>query len=204
MGHSGAAMLLGGLLLVPAAAGAFDGDPAKAQTLATSVCAACHGADGNSLLPANPSLAGQFPEYLYKQLRDYKSGARKNPIMAGMVATLSEEDMRNLAAFFAAQKPRPGVANNAALATAGQKVFRTGNAGTGVAACAGCHSPNGAGIPLQFPRLKGQHPDYTLAQLRAFRAGERDNDLSSMMRMIAARMSDQEMQAVAEFIAGLN
>lgn len=204
MGHSGAAMLLGGLGLVAAAAQAFDGDPAKAQALATSVCAACHGADGNSLIPANPSLAGQFPEYLYKQLRDYKAGARNNPIMAGMVATLSEEDMRNLAAFFAAQQPRPGVANSAALATAGQKVYRTGNADTGVAACAGCHSPNGAGIPIQFPRLKGQHPDYTFGQLRAFRAGERGNDASSMMRTIAARMSDQEMQAVAEFIAGLN
>jgi cytochrome c553 len=204
MRHFFAARLLGGLLLIPAAAGAFEGDPAKAQALATGVCAACHGADGNNLIPANPSLAGQLPEYLYKQLRDYKSGARKNAIMAGMAAGLSEEDMRNLAAYFAAQTPRPGVAHDAVLATTGQKVYRGGNTGTGVAACAGCHSPNGVGIPVQFPRLKGQHPDYTLTQLRAFRAGERDNDPSSTMRTIAGRMSDQEMQAVAEYIAGLN
>jgi cytochrome c553 len=199
-----AAELLGGLLLTPALAVAFDGDAAKAQPVATGVCAACHGVDGNSLVPVNPSLAGQHPEYLYKQLREYKSGARKNPIMAGMAAGLSDEDMRNLAAYFAAQKPRPGVARDAALVTAGQKLYRGGNADTGVAACAGCHSPNGAGIPVQFPRLKGQHQDYTLAQLKAFRAGERENDGASMMRSIAGRMSDREMQAVAEYIAGLN
>jgi cytochrome c553 len=121
-----------------------------------------------------------------------------------MAAGLSDEDMRNLAAYFAAQKPRPGAARDAALVTAGQKLYRGGNADTGVAACAGCHSPNGAGIPVQFPRLKGQHQDYTLAQLKAFRAGERDNDSASMMRSIAGRMSDREMQAVAEYIAGLN
>jgi cytochrome c553 len=199
-----AAGLLGGLLLTPDLATAFDGDPTQAQTLATGVCAACHGVDGNSLIPINPTLAGQHPEYLYKQLRDYKSAARRNPIMAGMVAGLSDADMRNLAAYFAARKPRPGVARDAALVTAGQKLYRGGNASTGVAACAGCHSPNGAGVPVQFPRLQGQHQDYTLAQLKAFRAGERDNDGASMMRSIAGRMSDREMQALAEYIAGLN
>jgi cytochrome c553 len=204
MRHFLAAKLLGATLLVPAAAGAFGGDPAKGQGLATSVCAACHGPDGNSPLPVNPSLAGQIPEYLYKQLRDFKSGARKNAVMSGMVAALSDEDMRNVAAYFAAQKARAGVARDAALANAGQIVYRKGDAGAGLPACSGCHSPNGVGIPAQFPRLKGQHLDYTLAQLKAFRAGERDNDPSGMMRTVAARMSDQEMAAVAEFISGLN
>ena len=204
MRHFLAATLFGATLLVPAAAGAFEGDPAKGQGLATSVCAACHGPDGNSPLPVNPSLAGQIPEYLYKQLRDFKSGARKNAVMSGMVATLSDEDMRNVAAYFAAQKAQPGVARDATLANAGQTVYRAGNASAGLPACSGCHSPNGVGIPAQFPRLKGQHLDYTLAQLKAFRAGERDNDPSGMMRTIAARMSDQEMAAVAEFISGLN
>jgi len=204
MRHFLAATLFGATLLVPAAAGAFEGDPAKGQGLATSVCAACHGPDGNSPLPVNPSLAGQIPEYLYKQLRDFKSGARKNAVMSGMVATLSDEDMRNVAAYFAAQKAQPGVARDATLANAGQTVYRAGNASAGLPACSGCHSPNGVGIPAQFPRLKGQHLDYTLAQLKAFRAGERDNDPSGMMRTIAARMSDQEIAAVAEFISGLN
>jgi cytochrome c553 len=204
MRHFLAATLLGATLLVPAAAGAFEGDPTKGQGMATSVCAACHGPDGNSPLPVNPSLAGQIPEYLYKQLRDFKSGARKNAVMAGMVATLSDDDMRNVAAYFAAQKPRPGVARDALQANTGQTVYRAGNAGAGLPACSACHSPNGVGIPAQFPRLKGQHLDYTLAQLKAFRTGERDNDPSGMMRTIAARMSDQEMAAVAEFISGLN
>jgi cytochrome c553 len=199
-----AGLFCGALLLIPATAGALDGDPAKGQPIATGVCAACHGPDGNSLLPANPSLAGQHPEYLYKQLRDYKSGARKNAIMTARAAGLSDEDMRNLVAYFAAQKPRPGVAYDAALATFGQRIYRAGNAGTGVVACAGCHSPDGVGIPVLFPRLKGQHRDYTLTQLKAFSAGDRGNDPSSMMRTIAGRMSDQEMQAVAEYIAGLN
>ena len=191
-----AAGLLGGsLLLIPAIAVALDGDPAKAQAIATGVCAACHGPDGNSLIPTNPSLAGQHPEYLYKQLRDYKSGARK-AVITTMASGLSDEDMRNLVAYFAAQKPRPGAAYDAALATFGQRVYRAGNAGTGVVACAGCHSPDGVGIPVLFPRLKAQHRDYTLAQLKAFSAGERGNDPSSMMRTIAGRMSNQEMQAV--------
>jgi cytochrome c553 len=196
--------LCGGVLLNPGAAGAVEPDAAKAQTLASGVCAACHGADGNSPLPVNPSLAGQLADYLYKQLRDFKSGARKNPVMAGMVAGLSDADMRNLAAYFAEQKPQPGVARDAVAANAGQTLYRSGNAATGLPACAGCHSPNGVGVPAQFPRLKGQHLDYTLTQLKAFRTGERDNDPSSMMRTVAARMSDQEMAAVAEFIAGLN
>lgn len=182
---------------------ANQGDAAKGATIANGVCAACHGTDGNSPIPANPSLAGQHPEYIVKQLRNYKSGERKNPIMNGMAAPLSDEDMLNVAAHFAQQKPRPGAAQDAKLVTAGQKLYRGGNSQSGVAACAGCHSPNGAGIPAQYPRLKGQHAEYTLAQLKAFRAGERANDSGSMMRAIAGRMTDAEMSAVAEYIAGL-
>jgi cytochrome c553 len=202
MKHIGGCALL--LALASAPAAAFDGDAAKGQGIATSVCAACHGADGNALIPANPTLAAQHPEYLLKQLRNYKSGERNNPIMAGIVAALSEEDMRNVAAYFAAQPAKAGAARDAKLATAGQAVYRGGNGSSGVAACSGCHSPNGAGIPAQYPRLKGQHSEYTTTQLKAFRSGERANDPASMMRAIAARMSDAEIAAVAEYISGLN
>jgi len=188
------------LLAIPTHA--FDGDAAKGQA-ASGVCAACHGPDGNSLIPMNPALAGQHPEYLYKQLINFRSGERANPIMAAQVASLSEADMRNLAAYFAGQKPRAGTASNAELTNAGRKLYRAGNSANSVAACAGCHSPNGAGIPIQYPRLKGQHKDYTVAQLKAFRAGERVNDPNAMMRGVAARLSDREMDALAEYIAGL-
>jgi cytochrome c553 len=189
------------LLAMPAMA--FDGDAAKGQA-AAGVCAACHGVDGNSLIPMNPTLAGQHPEYLYKQLVNFKSGERANPIMAAQVANLSDADMRNLAAHFASKKPRAGTATNADLVNAGRKLYRGGNGANGVAACSGCHSPNGAGIPIQYPRLKGQHREYTVAQLKAFRAGERANDANAMMRGVAARLSDAEMDALAEYIAGLN
>jgi cytochrome c553 len=196
-------LLAGVLLAVMSAAGAAPfGDAAKGQA-AAGVCAACHGADGNSPLPVNPSLAGQHPEYLYKQLRNFKSGERKNPIMNGIAATLSEEQMRDLAAYFASQKPHPRSASDAKLATAGQKLYKGGNTKTGVAPCAGCHSPTGAGVPAQYPRLKGQHPQYTVAQLQAFRAGERNNDAGTMMRSIAGKLSDAEMAAVAEYVSGL-
>lgn len=190
------------LCTLPALA-ATQGDATKGATIATGVCAACHGGDGNSAVPANPSLAGQHPEYIAKQLHNFKSGERKNPIMQGMVATLSDEDMLNVAAYFAQQKPRLGAAQDAKLAVSGQKLYRGGNSKSGVVACAGCHSPSGAGIPAQYPRLKGQHAEYTVAQLKAFRSGERANDAGSMMRTIAGRMTDAEMSAVAEYIAAL-
>ncbi len=184
--------------------GAADvGDPAKAQPIATQICVACHGADGNSPLPINPSLAGQHREYLLKQLNEFKSGNRSNPVMMGMVAGLSAEDMRNLAAYYAAQKPSETAAKDKELIAQGRKLFRGGNAATGVAACAGCHSPNGAGIPSQYPRLAGQHPEYVVAQLKAFRAGERANDSNNMMRAVAARLTDKEIAAVAEYLSGL-
>lgn len=201
MRHIGGCALV--LVLASTSVAAFNGDPAKGQSIAGSVCAACHGADGNAPIPANPNLAAQHPEYLVKQLRNYKSGERSNPIMAAIVAALSDEDMRNLAAYFAAQPAKAGAARDAKLASVGQALYRGGNAGSGVAACSGCHSPNAAGIPAQNPRLKGQHSEYTTAQLKTFRSGERANDPASMMRTIAARMSDAEIAAVAEYIAGL-
>lgn len=179
------------------------GDPAKAQNTANQVCAACHNADGNSAISANPILAGQIAEYTAKQLAEFKSGARKNPVMLGMASGLSPEDMRNLGAYYAQQKPKARAAKDAELAKLGQAIYRGGIAAKGVAACASCHSPNGAGMPVQFPRLAGQHADYTVAQLQAFRSGERANDPNQMMRSTAARLSDREIKAVAEYIAGL-
>jgi cytochrome c553 len=201
MKQVGAGVLLA-VIGIGSASAAPLGDAAKGQATA-GVCAACHGPDGNSPIPMNPSLAGQHPEYLYKQLRNYKSGERQNPIMQGIAATLSEEDMRNVSAYFASQKPRQGSASDARLATAGQNLYRGGNTRSGVVPCAGCHSPTGAGIPAQYPRLKGQHSQYTVAQLQAFRAGQRANDPGSMMRSIASRLTDAEMAAVAEYVAGL-
>ena len=191
-----------------AAQGAAQPDVAKGGQVAKQICAACHAADGNSVAAANPKLASQFPEYLHKQLVNFKpQGAKKaereNAIMAGMVASLSDSDMRNVAAYFASQKLRPAAASSKELAAQGQKLWRGGNAASGVPACAGCHGPDGAGIPTQFPRLAGQFAEYVEGQLKLFRAGGRANDPSGMMRGITARMSDLEMKAVAEYAAGL-
>lgn len=185
-------------------------DLAKAQQIVTTVCAACHGADGNSPSSANPSLAGQHAEYLTLQLMHFKSGVRNNPIMAGMVANLSPDDMRALGLYFSQQKPRPPVAKDPTLVSAGQKVYRGGNSGTGLPACAACHSPSGIGIPSRYPRLSGQYADYTVAQLRAFKAGERGMDKEGLdvngkvMAQVASRMTDEEMRSVAEYAAGLH
>lgn len=183
-------------------------DVAKGQGIASQVCAACHAADGNSAAPANPKLAGQFYEYLQKQLvnfkaQDGKKAARDNAVMAGMVANLSAADLQNVAAFYASQKLKPAAAKDKELAALGQKVYRGGNVATGVAACAGCHGPSGAGIPAQYPRISGQFAEYVEAQLKAFRTGTRANDPNSMMRGVAARMTDREIQGVAEYVAGL-
>jgi cytochrome c553 len=185
-------------------------DPAKGGQIVTQVCAACHAADGNSVMPANPKLAGQFPEYLVKQLMNFKPAdgkpaERNNAVMMGMASTLtSMDDMRNVAAFFAAQTPKPGAATDKDLVAAGQKLYRGGNMSTGVPACAGCHGPIASGIPAQYPRLSGQYAEYTVSQLMAFRSGERANDPQQMMRTVAARLSDQEIKAVADYIAGLH
>jgi cytochrome c553 len=187
----------------PAATPASKGDPKAAETIVNQVCAGCHGVDGNSAAATNPSLAGLNPEYINKQLNDFKSGARKNAIMSGMVASLSQQDMLNLAAYFSAQQPKPGTAKDQQLALIGQKIYRGGVLGAGVPACASCHGPQGKGIPIQFPRLAGQHSEYVYTQLNAFRLGERSNDGAKMMRTIAAKMTDADMRAVASYIQGL-
>ena len=178
-------------------------DLAKGQA-AAMLCAACHGGDGNSAIAINPSLAGQHSQYITKQLMNFKSGERNNAVMKGMVATLAtDDDMKNVAAYFAAQKPRPGVARDQALVDAGRKIYRGGDGATGVPACMACHSPSGSGIPAQYPRLAGQMKEYTLSQLKAFRAGERANDSAAMMRTIASKLSDKQMDALAEYVSGL-
>lgn len=166
-----------------------------------AVCAACHGADGNSTTPANPSLAQQHPEYLVKQLQEFKSGKRDNAIMKGFASALSDEDMKNIAFWLASKKAKDGAAKDKKLVTLGERIYRGGIADRQIAACAGCHSPNGAGIPAQYPRLKGQHADYTAAQLVAFRDGVRANN--AQMRDVAAKMNDREIKAVSDYIAGL-
>jgi len=190
------------------AQGVSASDLAKAQQTATRVCAACHGADGNSTLAPNPALAGQHAEYTLKQLtnfrpRDDKPAERPSAVMAGMVANLSVDDLRDLAAYFETQKPVPRMARDAELVKLGQAIYRGGILSKNVAACSACHGPNGSGIPSQFPRLAGQLSDYTAAQLRAFRSGERANDPNRMMRAVADKLSDREITAVAEYIAGL-
>jgi len=185
-------------------------DLAKAQQIVTQICAACHGADGNSPTSANPNLAGQHAQYITRQLEHFKSGVRSNAVMSGMVSTLTPEDMRALGIFFSQQKPKGLAAKDRDLVLAGQRVFRGGNAASSVPACSACHSPSGVGIPSRYPRLSGQHADYTYAQLKAFRAGERGNDKEGkdvngkVMAQIAARMNDSEMQAVAQYAAGLH
>ena len=192
-------------LVAPALAAATPAsskpDLAKGQAIATQVCAACHTADGSRGSPANPILAGQHPEYLVKQLQEFKSGKRNNAIMKGFATTLSDDDMRNVAAFYASKSSKPGFAKDKVLVTLGEKIYRGGIADKAVPACSGCHSPNGAGIPSQYPRMAGQHGDYTEAQLVAFRSGARANN--AQMTTIAAKLSDVEMKAVADYIAGL-
>ena len=153
-------------------------------------------------------LAGQHADYTLKQLMNFRSldgkpAERVNAVMAGMVASLSAGDMRNLAAYFEAQKRKPRVARDPDLAKLGQAIYRGGILARNVAACTGCHGPNGTGMPAQFPRLAGQFPEYTSAQLRAFRSGERTNDPNRMMRAVAEKLSDREVAALSEYIAGL-
>lgn len=183
-------------------------DPAKAKPIAESVCAGCHGADGNSVAAPNPNIAGQHAAYLLKQLSNFKPvgdkpAVRENAIMGGMVAGLSDEDMKNLAAYFSQQKLKPAVAKDEKLIAEGQKLWRMGDFSKGIPACAGCHGPAGAGLPAQYPALAGQLPEYTEDQLKKFRSGERANDPEKMMRMIADKMSDQQIRAIAEYAAGL-
>lgn len=176
-------------------------DLAKGQTISTQVCAACHTSDGSRGSPANPIIAGQHGDYLFKQLEEFKNGKRKSAVMMGMATPLSHDDMKNVAAFYANAQSKPGFAKNKELVALGEKIYRGGIASKQVPACAGCHSPTGAGIPAQYPRVGGQHTDYLEAQLNAFRSGARGN--SAQMSAIAAKMSDKEIKAVADYMAGL-
>ena len=162
-------------------------DPAKGKVIAETVCVACHGADGNSAASANPHLAGQVEEYIYKQLKNFKAvddkpAARNNAIMGGMAAPLSDEDMKNVAAWFASQKLKPATATDESKIALGQKIWRQGDFKKGVPACAGCHGPTGAGLPAQYPRLAGQFAEYTEVQLKSFRLDERANEQNKKIR----------------------
>ena len=213
-----ASLLIAAALAAPAlsraaepAAPAAKADLAKGEATYTAVCAACHGPDGNSGSPAYPKLAQQHPDYLVKQLQEFKSGKRANPIMMGMSAALSEADMKNVAAWLGSKTSAANFAKEKDLVVLGERIYRGGVADRQIAACAGCHNPTGAGIPAQYPRLAGQHADYTMAQLNAFRehgnrgAGQpsvgRGN--SAQMSGVAAKLNDREIKAVADYVAGL-
>ncbi len=204
--------LLATLTLLTPASSAFAADAAaapaaakpdlvKAEATYNAVCVACHGVDGNSAVAANPKLAQQHPEYLIKQLQEYKSGKRNNAVMKGFASTLSDEDMRGMAYFMTAKKAKTGFAKDKELVALGERIYRGGIADRQVPACAACHSPNGAGLPAQYPRLGGQHAEYTAGQLTSFRDGVRKNNLQ--MTQVAAKMNDREIKAVSDYIAGL-
>lgn len=176
-------------------------DLVKGEATFAAVCASCHAADGNSGTPAYPKLAQQHPEYLVKQLQEFKSGKRKNAIMQGFAATMTDDDMKNVAYWATSKKAKAGFAKEKDLVTMGERIYRGGISDRQVPACAGCHSPNGAGLPSQYPRLGGQHSEYTASQLTAFRDGVRGNNLT--MTQVAAKLNDKEIRAVADYIAGL-
>ena len=187
---------------------AQKGDAERGKLIAAGTCAACHGADGNSQISANPKLAGQHPEYLYKQMKNFmsvdgKPAERNSAVMMGMMSALDDGQMRDAAAWFAAQKQSGDKAKNSETLARGQKLYRAGDVAKGLPACAGCHGPAGAGMPAQYPRIGGQFADYTEAQMKAFRDGGRANDANMMMRTVALKMTDAEIKAVADYIAGL-
>jgi len=188
---------------------ATKSDPAKGEALYTNgdaargipACVSCHGVAGNSTIVQNPKLAAQHDAYIYKQLSNFKDDERSSPIMTLFAKALSDGEMKNLAAYLNLQTRNPGAAKNKDTVEFGKKIFRAGIAEINVPACAGCHGPNGAGIPAQYPRIGGQHQEYTAAQLTNFRAGTRKN--SAQMMAIAKRLTDEEIQAVADYVAGL-
>jgi len=186
----------------PAAAAAPKAKPDLVKGQASfATCASCHGADGNSGTPVNPKLAQQHPEYMVKQLQEFKSGKRANAIMMGFAAGLSEDDMKNISFWLASQKAKPGFAKDKDLVKLGERIYRGGIQERQITACAGCHSPNGAGIPAQYPRLAGQHAEYIASSLTAYRDGVRNNNLQ--MSQVASRLNDREIRALADYIAGL-
>jgi cytochrome c553 len=194
-------LMVGSVFASDAAPKAAKPDLAKGEAIVAGVCAACHSPDGNSMIPMNPKLAQQHPEYLVKQLQEFKSGKRANPVMSGFASQLSDQDMRNVAYFLASKTAQPGFAKEKETVAIGEKIYRGGIPDRQIAACAGCHSPNGAGMPAQYPRLSGQHADYTVSQLTQFRDGIRKNNLQ--MTQVAAKLNDREIKAVADYIAGL-
>ena len=194
-------LMVGSVFASDAAPKAAKPDLAKGEAIVAGVCAACHAPDGNSMIPMNPKLSQQHPEYLVKQLQEFKSGKRANPVMSGFAAQLSDADMRNVAYFLASKTAQPGFAKEKETVAIGEKIYRGGIPDRQIAACAGCHSPNGAGMPSQYPRLSGQHADYTVSQLTQFRDGIRKNNLQ--MTQVAAKLNDREIKAVADYIAGL-
>lgn len=204
-----ATLAVSGLASAAAPAAAAKADAAKGATLYDSgdaarglpACASCHGAAGNSTISANPKLSAQFEAYTHKQLIEFTTPARNQPVMTTYAKMLSDPEKRDIAAYLATQKPQQGAARNKDTVELGKTIYRGGIADRGVAACASCHGANGNGIPAQYPRLAGQHQDYTVAQLQAFKGGARNN--SAQMTTLAQRMSDQEMKAVADYIAGL-
>ena len=204
-----ASLLMTALLAVPVFSAHAAGDAAKVakpdlvkgEASYGAVCMSCHGADGNSAIAANPKLSQQHPEYLIKQLQEFKSGKRKNAIMQGFASALSEDDMRNVSYWVTSKTAKPGFAKDKELVAMGERIYRGGIADRQIAACAGCHSPNGAGIPAQYPRLSGQHADYTASQLTMFRDGTRGNSIQ--MNQVASKLNDKEIKAVSDYIAGL-
>ncbi|MEO7056483.1 MAG: c-type cytochrome [Caldimonas sp.] len=196
-----AAMFAAPIIVVAAETAASQPDAAKGATISTAVCAACHSNDGSRGSPANPILQGQHPDYLVKQLVEFKTGKRDNAVMRAMASALSEADMRNVAVFYAGKQAKPGFSKDKTLATAGERLYRGGAADRSIPACAGCHGPSGAGIPSQYPRLSGQHADYVDAQLVAFRGGIRKNN--PVMTAVAAKLNDHEIKAVSDYVAGL-
>jgi len=196
------------LAAVPTQATAQN-DMERGRKIATEVCAACHGADGNSPTAVNPNIAGQHADYITLQLAHFKAGVRANAVMLGMATPLSADDMRAVGLYYSRQKPKGLAAKDIELVKAGQALWRGGDAATGVPACSACHSPTGAGIPKSYPRIAGQYADYTYAQLKAFRSGERGMDKDGkdangrVMHGVVRAMTDAQMRAVAEYAAGL-
>jgi len=192
-------------VLVSGAVGLAHADGnAAAGKVRSAACQACHGTDGNSVNPLWPKLAGQSAGYIVKQLSDFKSGKRKDPIMSGMAASLSKQDMEDIAAYFSSQKTAAGVATaDPAMFKVGERLYRGGDATFGIPACMSCHGPAGHGIPPRFPHVSGQHAAYTQKQLLAFKNGDRAND-GGIMTRIAFRMSQAQIEAVAQYMEGLH
>lgn len=195
--------VLSGLLFLSTTLAWAAGDPElgkqKAQT-----CTVCHGPNGNSITPMWPNLAGQHAEYIHKQLVDFRSGKRENVLMSPMATPLTDADIENIAAYYATQQAKIGAASPEYLEL-GERLYRAGNAKTGLAACMACHGPKGSGNPAaKYPSLSGQHAEYTTAQLKAFKSEIRSNDLNSTMRNVARNMTNEEIEAVSDYIQGLH